>query len=168
MFWYIIGALLIVLLVVYISYYYRYPTKITILQTSLSNFYFDMLREKQPIVVQDRLVDISGLVNVWFKQNTVELFQLAASDINNPVWIRNNYKFTVIHCKNTCEILLAPARDVPDKNGVMPETVTLVAIRLSPDQSVIIPYHMHYAIIQKENVTVTCLGIHDIMTRILP
>lgn len=166
--YYIIGVLILIMLTVYVSYYYRYPKKVTILQTTLDNFYFDMLREKQPIVIQDRLIDVSILGNVWFKQNSVTQFQLATSDSNNPVWIRNRYKFTVIHCKDACEVLVASASDVPDKNNVMPETATLVALRLSPDQSVIIPYHMHYAITQKESKIVTCLGVHDIVTRILP
>ena len=168
MLWYIVGVILIILLTVYISYYYRYPSKVTILQTSLSNFYFDMLCEKQPIVIEDRLVDVGVLSDVWFKHNTVERFQLASSDIDNPIWIRNNYKFTVVNCQDACEVLLASATDEPDKNNVMPENATLVALRLAAHQSVIIPYHMHYAITQRENKTVACLGIHDLLTRILP
>ena len=163
----IVYALLLILVVVYMSYYYRYPNSITILQTTLDNFYFDMLREKQPIVIEDRVVDAQALSAMWFKHNFTYAFPLQTSKEDDPVWIRNKYKFTLIHCEQPCEILVARAVDVPVQNQ-MPENATLVAIRLSPKQSVIVPYRMHYAITHKEITTVQCVGVHDLITCVLP
>lgn len=157
----------LILLVVYISYYYRYPLSITILQTTLDNFYFDMLREKQPIVVEDRVVDAEALSTMWFKHNLRYAFPLQTSREDDPVWIRNKYKFMLIHCEQPCEILVARAIDVPVQNQ-MPENATLVALRLSPKQSVIVPYRMHYAITHKEITNVQCVGVHDLVTFVLP
>lgn len=157
-----------VLLIFYIAYYYRYPDTITILQTSLANFYFDMLREKQPIVVQDKVVDVNTLVDKWFKLNFVHPFDLQTSDISSPTWIRNKYKYTLLHVHDDpCEVLIASARDTP-KDNVLPEEATIVALRLSPHQSVIIPFRMHYAITHADKKVVKCYGIDDFITKVLP
>lgn len=163
----ILFIVLCIIVVVYISYYYRYPTAITILQTTLQNFYFDMLREKQPIVIQDRVVNTDDMMRAWFKYNSTHTFDLQTSDASNPSWIRNNYKYTLIHCRKPCEVLIASAKDVP-KNNVLPDNATIVALRLSADQCVIIPYHMHYAVTHSEKTIVHCAGVHDWITRIIP
>lgn len=167
MFWKIALVVLFILVVVYISYYYKYPPSITILQTTLANFYFDMLREKQPIVIEDRIVNTSDMIATWFKHNSTSQFDLQTSDSVNPTWIRNNYKYTLIHSREPCEVLIASAKDVP-KDNVLPDTATIVALRLSANQSVLIPYHMHYAVIHTEKTIVKCVGVHDWITKIIP
>lgn len=127
-----------------------------------------MLREKQPIVIQDRLVDVKTLSSLWFKQNHVNHFQLASSTPDQPVWNQNKYKFMVLHCSEPCEILITSANVVRDKNGVIPNTATLVAIRLSSDQALILPYRMHFAVTHSEKITLQCLGVHDWITYVLP
>lgn len=162
-----IWIVLLIIFGIYISYYYRHPEDITILQTTLSNFYFDMLREKQPIIIEDKVVSVGSLVHTWFKQNFSTMFSMQSSLPNNPKWIKNVYKFTIIHATEQCEIMISSAKDVPNKN-IMPENATIVALRLAANQSVIVPYRMHYAITHNDSKNIQCVGIHDLMTKFLP
>lgn len=163
-------VVLIILIFAYVSYYYRYPSDMHILQTTLANFKFDMLREKQPIVIQDRVATLSDIEKLWFTYNSVTRFELAPSDPQNPLWIANSYKFMVIHAaKGDCEVLLSHVNNIPDANGLMPEDAAIIAIQLATDQLVIVPLHMHYAICSSnKNNMCQCIGVHDILTRILP
>lgn len=165
----VIGAVLIVLVILYISYYYRYPTELNILQTTLHNFTFEMLREKQPIVIQDHVATLASLKSMWFTYNTTIDFGLGASSPNAPLWIRNNYKFVVIQPTEDCELLLTPARDKPDAENIMPEDAAIVAIQAKEGQVFIVPLHMHYAICSDSKKEVCkCIGVHDLITRVLP
>jgi hypothetical protein len=139
-----------------------------ILQTTLRNFNFDMLREKQPIVIQDHVATLTSLSDMWFKYNTIASFDLSASLVENPHWIRNAYKFLVIQPKNDCELLIASARDRPDANNIMSEDAAIVAIQMTAGRVFIVPLHMHYAIVCNGSGSCQCIGVHDILTRILP
>lgn len=164
-------AVLVVLIVIYIAYYYRHPKELNILQTTLRNFNFDMLREKQPIVVQDHVATLSSLADMWFKYNSVSSFDLGTSSMDDPQWIRNAYKFLVIQPNENCELLVTHPRDKPDKDNIMPDDVSIVAIQMNAGSVFIIPLHMHYAIVchgGKKNVRCQCLGVHDLITRMLP
>jgi hypothetical protein len=166
--YYVWFAVVLVLLIIYISYYYRYPSGMSILQTTASNFYFDMLREKQPIVVQDPIADVDSLAKTWFGWNNQYPFELVSSDDSNVVWIRNKYKFTMLHSSEPCEILLSPAKSKIESDNSISDDATIVAISLSARQVVIIPYRMHYAVIHAEKRKVHCIGIHDLVTYVLP
>jgi hypothetical protein len=166
---YIYLFIVAVIVVIYISYYYKYPKHVTILQTALPRFYFDMLREKQPIVIEEKVVDVVGLCNMWFKQNMKYPFSVTSYTDDTTVWTRNDYKYMVLHCEEPCEVLLASARDKLDKNNELPEHATIVAIHLSAKQSVIVPFHMYYTVIHNEKqINVTAVGVHDLITCILP
>lgn len=167
----IISIIILVLIVIaYISYYYRRPKDMHILQSTLANFKFDMLREKQPIVIQDRVATLSDLEKLWFTYNSLTRFELAPSDPQNPLWIANSYKFTLIHATSgDCEVLLSHVNNVPDADGLLPEEAAIIAIQLATDQIVIVPLHMHYAICSSDkNNRCHCIGVHDLITRMLP
>ena len=59
-------AACIALATVYVSYYYRAPATITILQSTLADFRLEMLYEKQPVVLQERVADMASLHAAWF------------------------------------------------------------------------------------------------------
>lgn len=140
-----------------------------ILQTTLHDFKFDMLTEKQPIVIQDRVATLSDLEKLWFAYNIVNRFQLIPSDPQSPLWIPNQYKFAVVQAKGDCELLLSHVNNTPDVNGLMPEDAAIIAIQLRADQLVIVPLHMHYAICSSDkNNTCECIGVHDIISTLLP
>jgi hypothetical protein len=155
-------ALLIALLAVYyIASYYRYPHDVHILQTSADHFTFDMLREKQPLVIEDQVQDGAQLVAKWFSPNLVTPFSLDASE----TWHKNRYKYVVLHAQSEGDIYVYPPNkrlqgDVPDPQEA------LVAIHLTPFQVLLLPLHYRYLIAPPMKVTV--YGAHDYITYMLP
>jgi hypothetical protein len=128
-----------------------------------------MLHEKQPIVLQDFVATLESLRDMWFKYNAVQSFELSVSDPENPVWIRNVYKYLVIHCHESVEVIVAHAHTKLTADGLMPDDASLVAIQLQAKQTVILPFHIHYAVCSNKKETVcSCVGVHDIISRMLP
>ena len=168
--WSYIFVIIIILIIIYVTYYYKYAKTISILQTTLRDFHFDMLREKQPIVIQDRVADIASLNSMWFSANFTESFPLSPSPAAaEPLWIRNKYKYIVIQAADDCEILLAPAKTVLEPQTNAPaEDTTIVAIQLAADQVVIVPFYMLYAIVNESKKEVNAIGVHDLVTKFLP
>lgn len=164
---YILVAIFIVI-IFYVTYYYKYPKDLAILQTTLSDFHFDMLREKQPIVIQDRVANLSALNTMWFSANFTSQFSMEPSpDGNQPVWIRNKYKLIAIQAPTDsgCELLLAPAKT----NGTEPtEDTTIIAIQLAADQIALIPFHMLFSVVNDNKKEVNAIGVHDFVTKFLP
>lgn len=163
-----VWLLAIALLIMYVMYYYKYPSETVILQTTLQEFKFDLLREKQPIVIQDRVADISALKSMWFTTNFVAVKTMYPTSANNPVWNRNLFKYTLIqsHGDGT-EVLLASHSYNPKQP--IPEDATIVAIQLAANQCLIIPFHMLYAVVnQDEKQYYDVLEIDDIVTKLLP
>lgn len=163
---YVIAAVLLAVLIFYVSYYYRHPTELTILQTTLRNFTFDILREKQPVVIQDHLVALSDLAKLWFSFNKVTEFDLGLSSPDAPVWICNKYKYAVVQAGDAdMEVLISHASSSPADADA-----AVVAIQLKEGQAVIVPLHAHYAVCrdEKESANVHCLGVHDAISRWLP
>lgn len=166
MYW-IYGVIVIVILF-YIRYYYTSPSEVTILQTSLHHFQFSMLREKQPIVIHDRVQDIESLKKAWFGPNITKAFSLEAT--KESAWTENRYKYFVLHAQQDCEVLLAPSSEKLVNGVPNPETTTLVAIQLAALQTVILPYRMKYLLQPKSAAVATfkAIGAHDYVTFLLP
>lgn len=170
-------VLAIAVIVLYISYYYRHPKQLTILQTSLADFKLEFLQEKQPIVIHDRVASLDSLLSAWFPS---KLFnpRSGVSDIQESDaagWIRHRYKFTFIQPVNQpIEVLLYPASAKMDPaTGAPPPDATLVAIQLEPNQVIILPYKIH-SIIPTPSASATPLptvrttGVHDLLTNVIP
>jgi hypothetical protein len=84
--------IIIILIILYICCYYINPNEIIILQTNIINFNLDLLYKKQPIVIEDKILDVSILIEAWFKQNIKEKIN---KDIN--IWHTNNHKYLFIN-----------------------------------------------------------------------
>ncbi len=162
--WWILIA---VIVFIYIRYYFRTPKEVAILQTTLRNFSFDILREKQPLVIQDRVANIEEIKTNWFKHSFVT--DLSFEPDQYTQWHHNKYKYLVLHPSAHCEVLLysttASAQPLA-ADGAPPEDATLVAIQLAENQMVIIPYRMHWSI--QTDAPVHALGVHDFVTRFMP
>ncbi len=163
-----IYGVILILLILYVRYYYVSPKTVSILQTSLHHFQFSLLREKQPIVIHDRIQEIDSLKKAWFEPNIVKSLLLEATP--QSTWIENRYKYFVIHAQQDCEVLLAPSSEKLVNGVPNPETTTLVAIQLGALQSVVLPYRMKYLLQPKHGSVATCkaIGAHDYITFILP
>ena len=154
---YIVLAIIIII-ILYSYCYFIYPSSVIILQTTLNDFSFDLLLQKQPLVISDRIVNITNLIDSWFSPNFKNIH-----NINNlNIWHLNTYKYLYIHSLEDNEILLLPANKKLINNNP-DEKDTIVAIKLHKNQSLIIPYRWHYYI----NGNMQNIGINDYVTYVL-
>lgn len=157
------GLIVIVILVWYIGYYYRYPSETTILQTILPNFHFDLLLEKQPIVLQDQITDLSTLKNAWFPRMCH--LHTWTSDTS---WQLNKHKYLVLQPQVDTLLYLYPRGKPMLPNGVPdPAQSILLEIHLKAHQVVILPYKYYYHT-EEPGVPLHAIACHDIFTWILP
>lgn len=124
-----------------------------------------MLREKQPLVVEDRVQNIQDIRASWFKY-VITKDVTVQGNAENPQWITNKFKYLVIHAPEDSEILLFSANEKLQADGTPPAESTLVAIQLKQNQILIIPYRMHYAV--STTAHINALGVHDYVTYFLP
>jgi hypothetical protein len=139
----------LILLIIYASLYYIIPSSLIILQTTLNNFNFDLLLEKQPLIIQDKIADVNQVISSWFKENIIE-------DINNTKnddWITNKHKYLYIQSDDETEIEIIIQRNNSN-----------VVIKLKNKQNIILPFMCKYYI---NNPKIIIKGIHDYITYFL-
>ena len=163
-----IVLIIIIILSIYVYSYYRYPSKVLILQSLPDQFKADMLLERQPIVIENNASSLKDFKNAFFKWSPTHNFNISGSE----KWHYNRYKYIALELENDGEILLCPpktkmivditnAQDIPD-----PDDANLLAVQAKKGEIVIIPFHWRYLIDVK--LDVACLGIHDFITYFLP
>jgi hypothetical protein len=158
-----IACAVAILIYIYVSYYYRYPQKVSILQSSLDRFDLNLLQEKQPIVLEDAIKDIQEIKKAWFKWN----YTTRSNGYLPDQWQKNRHKHLLIHPQESTEILLYPAAAPTLKQSNIPDpNETIVIIKLKPNQLLIVPFHWK-TMIQKEK-QIEFMGIHDLVTLVLP
>lgn len=86
---------LLLLLWVYVRHYWTLPHETYVLQTGVENFGAHVLRERQPVVLEDRVVDVRQLCRValahhyvsdkmWWAQNGQEILTAAMVTMISP------------------------------------------------------------------------------------
>ena len=151
----------IVLVVLLYAYcYFVYPHHISIIQSTLSEFNFNMLLERQPLVIEDTVKDIFMVLNSWFSFNIIQDIEFN----QNRLWNINFHKYLYCYSTEDTEILLYKAgnnvtNDTPDNSE------PVIAIKLKQKQSLIIPYRWYYNI--KNINDVKLYGIHDYVTYVI-
>lgn len=152
--------IIFIIIVVYIYCYFIFPPDISILQTSIDNYDFNMLLKRQPLVLEDHNKKILNVINSLFSGNIIKDVKFD----KKYIWNLNVYKYLYIYALNDTEILLYPPKikvlnDTPNNNE------PVVSIMLHKYQSVIIPFRWYYNI---KNIEDTKLyGIHDYITYLL-
>lgn len=133
----------------------------SILQTSLTDFDFNMLQQRQPLVVQDCIAedDLNNVLQAWFSPNITNVYNVKI-DGSTP-WNINNYKYCYAYALEDTELMLCPA-NIKSGNGEADEPICL-AIKMKKSQSVIIPFKWQYGNIND----IILYGIHDYVTWIL-
>jgi len=142
----------IIIITIYIYCYFIFPNSILILQTDITDFNFNNLYLRQPIVLNDILQETNKLIDLWFNYNFI---YSNITYTNN--WTQNKYKYLFINANEDTEIIIYKASCV---NEIPKETDNIIAIKLKKNQSVILPFYWKYYI--KNNVEL--YGIHDIIT----
>ena len=151
------------LLLLYASLYYIFYDELIIYQVEARHFDFNLLYNKQPIIIQDSITNIDEILVDWFNYNIVEYDVLIP---NIWGWNRNHYKYFVIYAdaseENSVEITLG--NPLTKQEGNAPEyTQTLTTIPLNKNKMLIIPFKWYYHInIISGNPRF--FGIHDYIT----
>jgi hypothetical protein len=154
-----------IVVIAYIYSYYLHPGNIRVFQTSVAHFDGAALLEKQPVVIQDGL---PNLANWRFK------YAIPQSNITPDVWNKNKYKHLVIHSggaeaeSESHEVLVCPATAKRDVDGAPVNDSAIIAFKMSPGQTVVLPFHWSYYLPAPAAAAMTITGIHDMITYFLP
>ena len=162
--------LFILLIIIYASLYYIYNDELIIYQVESSHFDFNLLYNKQPIIIQDSIKNIDEILVNWFNYNIIE------SDVNIPNiwnWNINNFKYFLIYAdaqeENSIEITLGnPLTKHKNNVPISPDIISdynqkLTTILLNKNKLLIIPFKWFYHLnIISGNPRF--FGIHDYIT----
>lgn len=149
------------LLLVYASLYYIFYDELIIYQVEATHFDFNLLYNKQPIIIQDSITNIDEIVANWFNYNIIDHDVLIP---NIWGWNRNHYKYFVIYAPDTTNIEITLGNPLTKQEGNAPEhNQTLTTIQLNNSKMLIIPFKWYYHInIISGNPRF--FGIHDYIT----
>ena len=157
------SLIVIVLLSMYVKSYYKYPETIKILQTSFSQLTFDMFLHKQLLVIDDKNSNLDIVKEAWFRFSINSYFDLGGSD----VWHKNRYKYALIQAKQDGEIMFFPAKNKNiGEDGAPAPDENIIAINASKGQIIVVPLHWLYMI--PPEMVVQCIGVHDVVSYLLP
>lgn len=153
--WKLIAACVFVLIVVlHVRDAQRPPDGTSIVQTTLGDFSFAVLREKQPVIIQDPIADLRAVCRAWFNGNIV-----TDLTVSPGAWNRNRYKYAVLHPTSDAEVLISPSLGPPT-----PES-PVVAVQLKASQLLVLPAKWWYVV--SGQVQTTAVGVHDYLTRLI-
>jgi hypothetical protein len=132
-------AIVAILVYVYVSYYYRYPENIKVINAYENNFNTALLFEKQPIILLDNpypTLDIAKQhILPYLLSKTIECIPL--------IWNKNPSKYLFITTDKDTEIHLLPASKKLYNMQPSPDDV-LITLEITPSQLVILPFHWYY------------------------
>ena len=145
--------IIIILLYVYISYYYRYPSNTKILQADSDKLDSNLLYEKHPIILLNNNSSLKELKKKYFTY-----LISGDADIKISEWNKNKYKYLLIQPTASCEIHTLPA------HKTLTDDETLITLQLKPTQVLILPFHWNFY----TDTSINTLGIQDYLSYFLP
>jgi len=158
---YLLLLILIVIISLYVYSNYKYPTNVSIIQTNLDELKFNILLEKQPVIIENNKTDLEQLQKSLFSFMNYSLYDLEESD----EWHKNRFKYLVLQStSDNSEIYIFPPYIKFDESSPEFEG-DITNVQLSFGQCIILPFHWKY-LIKKNNYM--CLGVHNMATYLLP
>jgi hypothetical protein len=138
----------------YVYSYYLHPASATVLQVSSAQFTPTLLLDKQPVVIDDA----GG-------EKCMQAYRIK-KDVHARLdqWCKNKYKYLVFTPSAPCDILASPAIMKCDETGAPINESSVIAFRMRPGHTLILPFHWMYYITDEMKLT----GIHDLVTYFLP
>lgn len=134
-------------------------------QTSLSNFNFEQLLEKQPLIIHDEVADALDLCRKWFTLSRIRCQFVPY--VPEDGWIRSRYRCLFVHAGEKTEVLLAhPHHRLGDDGAPSPDAGSLLGVQLQSHSLLIVP--LHWRLFIENPSTVAMLGVHDMLTWLLP
>ena len=147
--------ILLIIVLIYAYCYYIFPKEVSILQTDLTNFNFNLLSARQPIVISDFIQDPSEVIKSWFNYNIINPDN-GNDNNNNDDWKHNNYKYLFINANEDTEVIIYKAEIT--KINPKPED-NIIIIKLQKNQSLILPFKWKYY-----SNNINKWGIDDLIT----
>lgn len=155
MLFYKILTIFIILAIIII--YHIHPNTIVINQTTIAKFNFNLLYQKNPIIISDHTPDLTIILNSWFNYNFISIQPL--STINT--WKTNNSKYILIHNNNDSNIELHICNPNSKlENNIPTQNTKIITVNLSSHQFIILPYKWYY---YNENY-INVFNINDLYT----
>jgi len=144
--------IIILLIVIYSSLYFIFNEEITIQQIEKKNLSLNILINKQPIIIEDKLnkKDINNL----FNYNIIEYPKI------DKIWNRNNYKYLIITSINDTSIFISNPKKIKFESPNEKDIV--IDIQLKKNQSLILSFKWYYSLINNDDIEI--YGIHDYIT----
>ena len=134
--------IIIICIFLYNLCYYFFPSDISILQTTIEHFNFDLLSSRQPIVISDYLKNPQEIINSWFKYNIINDDNDNDNDYDNDGdWKQNNSKYLFMNAIEDTEIIIYKAERTKENP---PEDGKIIIIKLEKNQSIILPFKWKY------------------------
>ena len=127
-------------MLIYAYCYYIFPKEVSILQTDLTNFNFNLLSARQPIVISDFIQDPSEVIKSWFNYNIINPDNNDNGNDDDD-WKHNNYKYLFINANEDTEVIIYKAEIT--KINPKPED-NIIIIKLQKNQSLILPFKWKY------------------------
>jgi|694.fasta_scaffold59194_5 hypothetical protein len=146
--------ILSIIIIIYAYCYYIFPNEISILQTDLSNFNFNLLTSRQPIVISDFIQEPSEVIKSWFNYNIIN--SNMNDDNKHNDWIHNNYKYLFINAYDDTEVIIYKA-EITKINPKQEDNI--IIIKLLKNQSLILPFKWKYYA-----TNINKFGIDDLIT----
>jgi len=155
MLFYKILTILIILIIIII--YHIHPNTIVINQTTIDKFNFNLLYQKNPLIISDHTPDLTKVLESWFKYNFISI--QPSSLINT--WKTNNSKYILIHNNNDSNIELHICNPNSKlENNIPTQNAKIITVNLSAHQFIILPYKWYY---YNENY-INVFDINDLYT----
>ena len=152
-------VILIIVIICILSIYHYHPKTITINQTTINKFNFNLLYQKFPIVITDNISNLNDVLNLWFKYNFIYKFE----GVNNT-WKQSNAKYSILHNNTNSKIEIHICNpNVKINNKIPTSDSKIITINLSENQFLILPFKWYYYL----ESDISFINIHDIYTVIL-
>ena len=150
--------ILCVIILIYAYCYYIFPREISILQTDISNFNFNLLSSRQPIVISDFIQTPLDIIKSWFNYNIISDNNDNNNNDNNDNndWKHNHYKYLFINANEDTEVIIYNA-ETKKENPTSDDNI--IIIKLQKNQSLILPFKWKYY-----SNNINKWGIDDLIT----
>tara|TARA_B000000477_G_C6094798_1_gene229404 strand:+ start:196 stop:690 length:495 start_codon:yes stop_codon:yes gene_type:complete len=158
LFYKLFTVVIIAIIIAIIIIYHIHSNTIIINQTTINKFDFHLLYQKNPLIISDHIIDLSIILESWFKYNFIST-QL--SSIVNT-WKQNNAKYCLLHNNNNFNIdihICTPNTKL--ENNIPISKTKIVTITLSSHQFIVLPYNWFYYNLNYINV----FNINDFYTK---
>ena len=157
LFYKILTIFIILIIIAIIIIYHIHPNTIVINQTTIDKFNFNLLYQKNPLIISDHTPDLTTVLESWFKYNFISI---QPSSIINT-WKTNNSKYILIHNNNDSHIELHICNPNSKlENNIPTQNAKIITVNLSAHQFIILPYKWYY---YNENY-INVFNINDLYT----